>query len=72
MITLAVNGTVCTTNCFGSTGLLQTAYQTTQNTSTPQPITVTVSYPCTVLMPTSWVNLSSICPLTITLATVAQ
>ena len=30
MITLAVNGTVCTTNCFGCDKSLQTAYQTTQ------------------------------------------
>ncbi len=70
MITLAVNGTACTTNS-GCASALVTAAQQGQ-TGNIQPLTVTVSYPCTPLMPTSWVNLSGICPLTMTLATVAQ
>lgn len=32
----------------------------------PQPASVTVSYPCPILIPTSWVNLSGICPMTST------
>lgn len=71
MITLAVNGTACTSNA-SCTNQLLTAYNTAYGTGTLAPISVTVSYPCTPLMPTRWVNLSGICPLTMTLATVAQ
>lgn len=71
MITLKVNGTACTSNA-SCQSALQSAYTNGYSTSSPQPITVTISYPCTLLMPTGWINLSAICPLTMTLATVAQ
>jgi len=60
-ITLAVNGTACTSDTSCSTAL-SAAY------TASQPITVTVSYACTLLMPTSWINLTGICPITLTLA----
>jgi Flp pilus assembly protein TadG len=42
-------------------------------TVAPQPARVTVSYPCPILIPTSWVNLSSgICPMTSTVTVRVQ
>jgi Flp pilus assembly protein TadG len=37
-----------------------------------QPARVTVSYPCPILIPTSWVNLSGICPMTSTVTVRVQ
>ncbi len=64
-ITVSVSGQSCTdttgTTCYNL--LTQTPHA---------PITVTASYSCSLLMPTGWVNLTGICPLTLTLATLAQ
>ena len=70
-ITLATyNGTAwvtCNTNtsCSGAIG---NAY----GPQNPQPASVTVSYPCPILIPTSWVNLSGICPMTSTVTVRVQ
>jgi Flp pilus assembly protein TadG len=72
-ITLATyNGTAwvtCNTNtsCSSQIGI---AYGSA--TVTPQPARVTVSYPCPILIPTSWVNLSGICPMTSTVTVRVQ
>ena len=72
-ITTSVNGTPCATgtqtasqNDAACQLALASAY------SAQQPISVTVSYSCTSLMPVSWVNLGGICPLTMTLTQRAQ
>jgi Flp pilus assembly protein TadG len=59
------NMSPCTSNSTCQSNLA-TAY------SNKEPISVTVSYACTILMPTSWVNLTGICPLTMTLWQRAQ
>jgi Flp pilus assembly protein TadG len=66
-------GTSC--GCTDSTGptcqqLLQTAYNTTgpgSTSVTPETATVTLQYQCTPLIPTSWIDVSGICPLTASL-----
>ena len=71
-ITLATySGTAwitCNTNTSCST-LIGTAYGSATGT---QPARVTVSYPCPILIPTSWVNLSGICPMTSTVTVRVQ
>ena len=49
--------------------LLQTAYLAGPGSAnvTPAAASVTVQYHCTPLMPTSWINLTGICPLTATM-----
>jgi Flp pilus assembly protein TadG len=50
--------------------LLQNAYNATGPGSpslTPETASVTLQYQCTPLIPTSWINVSSICPLTASL-----
>lgn len=78
-ITLSVNGTQCNsssnaatnnTTCQNALAAANT-YNTTA-TSSLQAITVTVSYACNLLMPTGWVNLTGICPLSLTLAQLPQ
>jgi Flp pilus assembly protein TadG len=63
-ITLCV-GTACGCTDSGSPTcqkLLNTAHQTASQT--PTTASVTVQYQCTPLIPTSWINVASICPLT--------
>lgn len=78
-ITLSVNGTPCAGSVTGSptdasqyNSACQTALASAYSASPPQPISVTVSYSCTSLMPVGWVNLGGICPLTMTLMQRAQ
>lgn len=65
-ITLAVNGTACSSN-----SSCQSALQTAYNTFAvpPQPVSVTISYTCssTSIVPTYLINLTGICPLTSTM-----
>ena len=72
-ITLSVNGTPCAASVTGSpnnasqyNSACQSALCESGNCAlgqpTLQPISVTVSYSCTSLMPVSWVNLGGICP----------
>jgi Flp pilus assembly protein TadG len=65
-ITMAVNGTTCSTNS-GCQTALQAAYVAA--TIPPEPVSVTVSYSCTSnsIMPISLINLTGICPLTSTM-----
>ena len=69
-------GTPCTSkaswiSCTSDT-TCQSDLKSAYNATPPQPIGVTVSYSCTSFMPISWVNLSSICPMAITLTGRAQ
>jgi Flp pilus assembly protein TadG len=71
-VTLCV-GTSC--GCTDATSptcqqLLQTAYNTTGPGSTnvtPETASVTLQYACAPLIPTSWIDVSGICPLTASL-----
>ena len=68
MSTSTNNGTsytACT-----SDSACQTALATAYTNS--QPIQVTVTYPCTVLMPVAWVSYGSLCPMTVTITGRAQ
>jgi len=75
-ITLAVNGTACTTDASCEADLLNAHQANVANTTgtTPlQPASVTVSYACTAnLMPTYLINLAGICPLTSTMRQVVE
>jgi Flp pilus assembly protein TadG len=63
-ITLTVNGTACTTNATCSSAL-QTAFNAAA--TPPQAASVTVSFTCTIFMPTSLLNITGICPPTSTM-----
>jgi Flp pilus assembly protein TadG len=70
-ITLSVNGSTCSSDSSCSTGTngLQSAPLPSNNTATPWPSRVTVSYTCSgnSIMPTYLINLTGICPLTSTM-----
>ena len=59
-ITMSVGGTTCASDTACSTALAN-AYATTGAFSIAQTASVTVSYPCLTLLPTSWVP-ESFCP----------
>jgi Flp pilus assembly protein TadG len=65
-VSMSVNGTACTSNSACQTAL-QSAY--TAATMPPEPVSVTVTYPCTAnsMMPSYLINLTGICPLTSTM-----
>ncbi len=66
-ITLAVGGTTCSTDTACATAL-KNANQAGQPPNAAIPASVTVSYACAIaLMPTSWLNMTGVCPLTATI-----
>jgi Flp pilus assembly protein TadG len=81
-ITLSVNGTPCAAGVTGRPANASQYDSACQNAlcggncainlPTLQPISVTVLYSCRSLMPVSWLNLASICPLTMTMMQRAQ
>jgi Flp pilus assembly protein TadG len=70
-VTLAVNGTACTTNSTCQTALTN-AYLAAA--SPPQAASVTVSYQCAAnsILPATWLNLASLCPATRTMEGAVQ